>query len=154
MRFGRPFRAISLGMSIPGLKPWAVFYAPFGRLEHTREKVQTTGAGVPARTKPRFANVAFLGNPTGGTVPGRSPVPSDFFPIGPQRFVGEEARHTLWRGRPRPRSGEWPISPLSDQTGEDARFTLWPPCFGDTRGQLQKLRVARRAKFIYQFQSL
>ena len=49
MRFGRPFRAISLCVSIPGLKPWAVFYAPFGRLEHTREKVQTTGTGVLAR---------------------------------------------------------------------------------------------------------
>ena len=45
MRFGRPFRAISLCVSIPGLKPWAVFYAPFGRLEHTREKVQTTVCG-------------------------------------------------------------------------------------------------------------
>ena len=56
MRFGRPFRAISLCVSIPGLKPWAVFYAPFGRLEHTREKVQTTGTGVLAR---QFAENSF-----------------------------------------------------------------------------------------------
>src|SRR5207302_4639548 len=35
------------------LKPWAVFYAPFGRLEHTREKVQTTGTGDLARQLPK-----------------------------------------------------------------------------------------------------
>src|SRR5438105_9266911 len=47
-------RAEALGF--PGLKPWAVFYAPFGRLEHTREKVQTTGTGDLAR---QFAENSF-----------------------------------------------------------------------------------------------
>ena len=31
MPFGRPFRAISLCVSFPGLKPWAVLFSPFGR---------------------------------------------------------------------------------------------------------------------------
>ena len=31
-RFGRPFRAISLCVSFPGLKPWAILCSPFGRL--------------------------------------------------------------------------------------------------------------------------
>src|ERR1700751_1899644 len=42
-RFGRPFRAISLCVALPGLKPWAVLCSPFGRLEHAQENVQTPG---------------------------------------------------------------------------------------------------------------
>ena len=41
MPFGRPFRAISLCLSFPGLKPWAVFCSPIGRLELAQENVQT-----------------------------------------------------------------------------------------------------------------
>ena len=48
MPFGRPFRAISLCVSFPGLKPWAVFCSPVGRLELAQENVQTPG---PERTK-------------------------------------------------------------------------------------------------------
>ena len=43
MPFGRPFRAISLCVSFPGLKPWAVFCSPVGRLELAQENVQTPG---------------------------------------------------------------------------------------------------------------
>src|SRR5258707_14454704 len=32
--FGCPFRALSLCVSFPGLKPWAVCCWPFGRLEY------------------------------------------------------------------------------------------------------------------------
>ena len=45
MPFGRPFRAISLCVSFPGLKPWAVFCSPVGRLELAQENVQTPGIG-------------------------------------------------------------------------------------------------------------
>src|SRR5438105_4419008 len=41
MRFGRPFRAVSLCVPLPGPKPWAVLCPPFGRLEQARENVQT-----------------------------------------------------------------------------------------------------------------
>jgi hypothetical protein len=41
MPFGRPFRAISLCVSFPGLKPWAVFCSPVGRLEYAQKNVQT-----------------------------------------------------------------------------------------------------------------
>ena len=41
MPFGRPFSAISLCVSFPGLKPWAVFCSPVGRLELAQENVQT-----------------------------------------------------------------------------------------------------------------
>ena len=41
MPFGRPFRAISFLLSFPGLKPWAVFCSPVGRLELAQENVQT-----------------------------------------------------------------------------------------------------------------
>ena len=51
MPFGRPFRAISLCVSFPGLKPWAVFCSPVGRLELAQENVQTPG-GKP-RAQPR-----------------------------------------------------------------------------------------------------
>ena len=44
MPFGRPFRAISLCVSFPGLKPWAVFCSPVGRLELAQENVQTPEA--------------------------------------------------------------------------------------------------------------
>jgi hypothetical protein len=37
-RFGRPFRAMSLCVSFPGLKPWAVFFSPFGRFETRARK--------------------------------------------------------------------------------------------------------------------
>src|ERR1700722_11734925 len=43
MPFGHPFRAISLCVSFPGLKPWAVFCSPVGRLELAQENVQTPG---------------------------------------------------------------------------------------------------------------
>jgi hypothetical protein len=29
--FGRPFRAILWGGRLPGLKPWAILFSPFGR---------------------------------------------------------------------------------------------------------------------------
>ena len=41
MPFGRPFRAISLCVSFPGLKPWGIFCSPVGRLELAQENVQT-----------------------------------------------------------------------------------------------------------------
>jgi hypothetical protein len=41
MPFGRAFRAISLCVSFPGLKPWAVFCSPVGRLELAQEDLQT-----------------------------------------------------------------------------------------------------------------
>ena len=44
MPFGRPFRAISLCVSFPGLKPWAVFCSPVGRLELAQENVQNSRA--------------------------------------------------------------------------------------------------------------
>jgi len=44
MPFGHPFRAISLCVSFPGLKPWAVFCWPVGRLELAQENVQTPEA--------------------------------------------------------------------------------------------------------------
>ena len=44
MPFGRPFRAISLCVSFPGLKPWAVSVSPVGRLELAQENVQTPEA--------------------------------------------------------------------------------------------------------------
>ena len=47
MPFGRPFRAISLCVSFPGLKPWAVFCSPVGRLELAQENVQTPGPFGP-----------------------------------------------------------------------------------------------------------
>ena len=43
MPFRTPFRAISLWVSFPGLKPWAVFCSPVGRLELAQENVQTPG---------------------------------------------------------------------------------------------------------------
>ena len=49
MPFGRPFRAISLCVSFPGLKPWAVFCSPVGRLELAQENVQTSGPLRAAR---------------------------------------------------------------------------------------------------------
>ena len=47
MPFGRPFRAISLCVSFPGLKPWAVFCSPVGRLELAQENVQLQRHFVP-----------------------------------------------------------------------------------------------------------
>ena len=44
MPFGHPFRAISLCVSFPGLKPWAVFCSPVERLELAQENVQTPEA--------------------------------------------------------------------------------------------------------------
>ena len=46
MPFGRPFRAISLCVSFPGLKPWAVFCSPVGRLELAQENVQNCSPGT------------------------------------------------------------------------------------------------------------
>ena len=46
MPFGRPFRAISLGVSFPGLKPLAIFCSPVGRLELAQENVQTPEPGT------------------------------------------------------------------------------------------------------------
>src|SRR5207302_6011610 len=63
MRFGRPFRAISLCVSIPGLKPWAVFYAPFGRLEHTREKSKLQGRASSPVNLPRTASLLVCAGP-------------------------------------------------------------------------------------------
>ena len=54
MPFARPFRAISLCVSFPGLKPWAVFCSPVGRLELAQENVQTPG---PFGTKAIRRNV-------------------------------------------------------------------------------------------------
>src|SRR5437868_6508186 len=51
MRFGRPFRAVSLCVPLPGPKPWAVLCPPFGRLEQARENVQTPCAGGDARAE-------------------------------------------------------------------------------------------------------
>ena len=48
MPFRTPFQAISLCVSFPGLKPWAVFCSPVGRLELAQENVQTPG---PSGTK-------------------------------------------------------------------------------------------------------
>ena len=59
MPFGRPFRAISLCVSFPGLKPWAVFCSPVGRLELAQENVQTPGG------KPRAQPRAELTSPCG-----------------------------------------------------------------------------------------
>jgi hypothetical protein len=52
MPFGRPFRAISLCVSFPGLKPWAVFCSPVGRLELAQENVQTPGPKGPKEFSP------------------------------------------------------------------------------------------------------
>ena len=49
MPFGRPFMAISLCVSFPVLKPWAVFCSPVGRLELAQENVQTSGPLRAAR---------------------------------------------------------------------------------------------------------
>ena len=51
MPFGRPFRAISLCVSFPGLKPWAVFCSPVGRLELAQENVQTPGPEGPRKLR-------------------------------------------------------------------------------------------------------
>ena len=54
MPFGRPFRAISLCVSFPGLKPWAVFCSPVGRLEFAQENVRTPGPEGPRQVRPGF----------------------------------------------------------------------------------------------------
>ena len=51
MPFGRPFRAISLCVSFPGRKPWAVFCSPVGRLELAQENVQTPGPEGPRKLR-------------------------------------------------------------------------------------------------------
>ena len=38
-RFGRPFRAISLCVWFPGLKPWAILCSPFGRWRNVQTPV-------------------------------------------------------------------------------------------------------------------
>ena len=59
MPFGRPFRAISLCVSFPGLKPWAVFCSPVGRLELAQENVQTPGLEEPCPVGTRGFSPAF-----------------------------------------------------------------------------------------------
>ena len=57
MPFGRPFRAISLCVSFPGLKPWAVFCSPVGRLELAQENVQTSVPALKRRAEPRSPSI-------------------------------------------------------------------------------------------------
>ena len=51
LQFGRPFRAISLCLSFPGMKPWAVFCSPVGRLEFAQENVRTPGPEGPRQVR-------------------------------------------------------------------------------------------------------
>ena len=46
--FGRPFRAISLWVSFPGLKPWAILSSPFWRLVPNRRSARLRTEGLIA----------------------------------------------------------------------------------------------------------
>ena len=58
MPFGHPFKAISLCVSFPGLKPWGIFCSPVGRLELAQENVQTLGSAGPDNLAQRLRIVA------------------------------------------------------------------------------------------------
>src|SRR5438270_11537408 len=60
MRFGRPFRAVSLCVPLPGPKPWAVLCPPFGRLEQARENVQTPWAADAAWMERLWSDCTFV----------------------------------------------------------------------------------------------
>ena len=51
MPLGRPFRAISLCVSFPGLKPWAVFCSPVGRLELDKKMSKLQGPFGPSERR-------------------------------------------------------------------------------------------------------